>query len=202
LAVEGVELSGAKINERGCGSAQYPPGMLLAVLIYSYATGIFSSRLIEKATWRHVSVRYLAGDTHPDHDTICSFRRENKKLIEAAFARVLELAQVMGVGRVGTVCLDGTKILANAAKRANASGQQLEAQERYLTKEIEALLEKAEEADCAALDDGSSLPEVLARKGELRARVRAAQELLHQQARERAEHREKERAAAIKENFG
>jgi hypothetical protein len=98
--------------------------------------------------------------------------------------------------------LDGTKILANAAKRANVSAEELEARERYLSQEIEGLLQKAEEADGAALDDGSSLPEVLTQKGELRARVRAAREVLEQQVRERAERRAKERAAAIEEDFG
>src|SRR4029077_10892073 len=78
------------VNERGTGYAQYPPSMMLASLIYCYANGIFSSRRIERATYRDLGVRFLSGDTHPDHDTICSFRRQNEKLIAKFFVRVLE----------------------------------------------------------------------------------------------------------------
>ena len=81
------------VNERGTGYAQYPPSMMLALLIYGYANGIFSSRRIERATYRDLGVRFLTGDTHPDHDTICSFRRQNEKLIAKFFVRVLELAR-------------------------------------------------------------------------------------------------------------
>ncbi len=69
-----------KINHRGTGSAQYPPAMMLGLLIYSYATGTFSSRKIEKLTYENLAVRFLTGDTHPDHDSICNFRRKNKEL--------------------------------------------------------------------------------------------------------------------------
>jgi transposase len=73
------------INERGTGYAQYPPSMMLALLIYCYASGIFSSRRIERASYRDLGVRFLTGDTHPDHDTICSFRRQNGELIAKFF---------------------------------------------------------------------------------------------------------------------
>src|SRR5437868_5093311 len=69
-----VDVSGAAVNHRGTGSEQYPPAMMLGVLIYCYANGIFSSRQIERATYQHLSVRYLAANTHPDHDTIAAFR--------------------------------------------------------------------------------------------------------------------------------
>ena len=78
------------VNERGTGYAQYPPSMMLALLIYCYANGIFSSRRIERATYRDLGVRFLSGDTHPGHDTICSFRRQNGELIAKFFVRVLE----------------------------------------------------------------------------------------------------------------
>lgn len=100
-SVDGMTLSALKVNRRGTGSEQYPPKMMLALLIYCYANGIFSSRRIERATRRDVSVRYLTANTHPDHDTICKFRRENFETISQAFLEVLKLAKVMGVLKVG-----------------------------------------------------------------------------------------------------
>jgi transposase len=131
-AMEGVQSDLAAINQRGSGSEQYPPGMMMALLLYCYASGIFSSRRIEMATHRHVSVRYITGNTHPDHDTIAAFRRVNKELVRGSFVRVLELARELGLLRVGTVAVDGTKVWANAAKRATLSATQVEEQLGFL----------------------------------------------------------------------
>jgi len=122
-AVEELDLSRARVNPRGSGDAQVPPGMLLGLLLYSYATGTFSSRAIERASHDHVATRYLCGDTHPDHDTICAFRRRNGELLAHSFAQVIEMAARSGVLKVGgiTVAIDGTKILANASKHAAVS---------------------------------------------------------------------------------
>jgi hypothetical protein len=73
-AVAALDLSLAQTNERGTGKAQYPPSMMLGLLIYCYATGTFSSRRIESRTCENVAVRFLTADTHPDHDSICKFR--------------------------------------------------------------------------------------------------------------------------------
>ena len=86
-AVKLLKLDTAKVNIRGTGSAQYPPSMMLGLLIYCYANGAFSSRKIEKLTYDSVAVRYLCADTHPDHDSICTFRRENKALLESTRCR-------------------------------------------------------------------------------------------------------------------
>jgi transposase len=118
-AVNRVDLSAFTSNVRGTGEAQYPPGMMLAVLIYCYSHGIFGSRRIERATYEHLSVRYLAGDTHPDHDTICKFRRENFQAVGACFLQVLVLARELKLLRVGTVAIDGTRLRANASKHKN-----------------------------------------------------------------------------------
>jgi transposase len=200
--IKGVDTSSAKVNVRGSGDEQYPPEMLLGVMIYCYASGIFGSRKIEQATFNHVAVRYLAANTHPDHDTLCRFRRENGALLKAALHEVLEVGATLGLGRVGTVCLDGTKILANAAKRKTSSAARLEAREGYLSQEIEQLMKKAERADTSPMDDGSKLPRELARCRQLQARVRAARELLAEQCKERAKRRAMERAACIEEGFG
>ena len=92
-AVEGMPLSTLRVNRRGSGSEQYPPKMMLSLLIYCYANGIFSSRSIERATYRDGAVRFLSGDTHPDHDTICTFRRENFEAVSEAFLQVLRLVR-------------------------------------------------------------------------------------------------------------
>ena len=116
-AVEGVCLSAFRVNDRGTGSEQYPPRMMLALLIYCHANGLFGSRRIERATYRDVGVRYLTGDRHPDHDTVCKFRRENSEAFGEAFLEVLKLAREAGLLRVGTVSVDGSKIRANASKQ-------------------------------------------------------------------------------------
>src|ERR1700761_3810843 len=103
-AVQVCDLRRAQVNHRGSGSAQYPPGMMLALLIYCYAHRLFSSRQIEQATYHHLSVRYLCGNLHPDHDTIATFRRQNEKLLADTFTHVLLLArELKAFGRLGTV---------------------------------------------------------------------------------------------------
>ncbi len=84
-AVEQMPAAAFHVNHRGTGLQQYSPRMMLALLIYCYANGVFSNRRIERTTYRDIGVRYLSADTHPDHDTICSFRRRNKKAFCEAF---------------------------------------------------------------------------------------------------------------------
>jgi transposase len=175
-AVEQLDLSRARVNERGSGDAQYPPGLLLALLIYSYATGTFSSRAIERHSYDHVPVRYLCGDTHPDHDTICAFRRHNGELFAHSFAQVIEMAARSGVLKVGaiTVAIDGTKVLANASKHAAVSYGHAGEKMRELDLEIAELMKKAEQADATPLDDGLSIPEELQRRAERKTKLAAA----------------------------
>ena len=134
--------------------------MLLALLLYCYATGVFSSRRIEQATYDSVPVRMICGDTHPDHDTICTFRRENKALLQETFVRVLELAQALKFLQVGqiTVAVDGTKVLANASKHAAVSYEHAGKTIEQLDLEVKELLAKAEQADSTPLEDGLSIP--------------------------------------------
>lgn len=186
-SVEGMKLQKFKINERGTGSKQYPPVMMLALLIYCYASGIFSSRRIERATYRDIGVRYLTADKHPDHDTIAKFRRENFDAIAESFVGVLELARKLKLLKVGTVSVDGTKIKANASKHKNLSygragqlGEQLEI-------EVRELLEKAEEADNREQEDGQTLPKEIAYREKLRQKLQGARRELEERARQRAE---------------
>ena len=125
-AVGLLDLSTARINHRGTGSDQYPPGMMLGLLIYCYASGTFSSRRIERLTHENVAVRLLCADRHPDHDSICTFRTANRALLESSFHQVLEVAARVRVRRVGevTLALDGTKILASASKHSGSPARQ------------------------------------------------------------------------------
>src|SRR4030095_6607885 len=132
---------------RGSGSASYPPATLLSVLIYGYATGVFSSRKLERATYDSVAFRFIAANDHPDHDTIATFRRRFLKEIEALFVEVLKLAREMGVLKLGTVALDGTKIHANANRHSALSYEHASKIEAQLKAEVAELLAKAEAAD-------------------------------------------------------
>ena len=119
--VEGFDLRAMSKAYRGSGSASYHPAPLLSMLIYGYATGVFSSRKLERATYDSVAFRFIAANDHPDHDTIATFRRRFLKEIEGQFVEVLKLAREMGVLKMGTVALDGTKIHANASRHSALS---------------------------------------------------------------------------------
>jgi transposase len=190
-AVEELDLRRARVNERGTGDEQYPPRLLLGLLIYSYATGIFSSRQIERTTYDSVPVRLLCADTHPDHDTICTFRREHRELLACSFARVIELSAHCGVLRVGnlTVAIDGTKVLANASKHSAVSYGRAGELLGELDLEIAELLRKAEDADSVPLKDGLSIPEEVRRRQERKAQL----------ARARAEIEARAQASALQE---
>lgn len=186
-AVDALDLSTARINERGTGSAQYPPSMMLGLLIYCYATGTFSSRRIETLTHENVAVRLLCADTHPDHDSICKFRRENKDLLGSCFHQVLELAaraQVLKVGDL-TVSVDGTKILANASKHSAMSHEHVEKQLKLAEDQIQELLAKAEDADSAPLQDGLSVPGEIKRREDRIAKLKEAKKAMEERARQR-----------------
>jgi transposase len=182
-----MDLSLLKVNRRGTGSEQFPPRMMLGLLIYCYALGVFSSRRIERATWRDVGVRFLTGDTHPDHDTICTFRRENLDLIAQTFLEVLKLAREMGLLKVGTISVDGTHIRANASKHKNVGYARAGELEEQLKLDIAQLLEKAKEADAQGAVDPAELPQEIARRDKLREKMAKARAVLQEQARERAQ---------------
>lgn len=186
-AIAALKLDDAKVNTRGTGSAQYPPSLMLGLLIYSYATGTFSSRKIEALTHDSVAVRYLCAQHHPDHDSICKFRRENGRLLESSFHQVLELAartKVLKVGQV-TLAIDGTKILANASKHSAVSHGHATEQMKLLSEEIAQLLAKAEAADSTPLQDGLSIPEEVKRRQERIAKLKEAVTEIERRATER-----------------
>jgi transposase len=175
-AVDALDLRQVKVNTRGTGSEQYPPPMLLGLLIYSYATGTFGSRRIEQSTHDSVPVRLLTGDTHPDHDTLCSFRRENAALLTESFVKVLQLAQQLKVLKFGqlTVAADGTKVLASASKHSAVSYARAGEMIEQLELEVQQLLAKAEQADATPLQDGLTIPEEITRRQERKAALAQA----------------------------
>ena len=116
--IDGLELRALSGSYRGSGSASYHPEMLLGLLVYGYATGVFSSRKLERATYDSVAFRFIAANDHPDHDTIATFRWRFLKEVEGLFVKVLLLAREMGVLNLGTVAVDGTKIHANASRHS------------------------------------------------------------------------------------
>jgi len=119
--IEGLDVSAMSGAYRGSGSASYHPRLLLAILIYGYATGVFSSRKLERATYDSVAFRFVAANEHPDHDTIAAFRKRFLKEIEALFVQVLLLGREMGLLKMGTVALDGTKVHASASRHSALS---------------------------------------------------------------------------------
>jgi transposase len=175
-AIEVMDLRRVKVNTRGTGDEQYPPSMMLALLIYSYATGVFSSRRIERSTYDSVPVRVLTADTHPDHDTLCTFRRENQGLLSESFVKVLQLAQQLKVLRLGqlTVAADGTKVLANASKHNAVSYERAGDLSAQLELEVQQLLAKAEQADATPLQDGLTIPKEITRRQERKAALAQA----------------------------
>ena len=172
--IEGLDLRAMTGSYRGSGSASYPPSLLLGILVYGYATGVFSSRKLERATYDSVAFRFIAANEHPDHDTIATFRRRFLQEIEALFVQVLAVAREMGVLKLGTVALDGTKIHANASRHSALSYEHAGKIEAQLKAEVADLLGKAEAADQADVPDGMSVPEELARREKRLAKIAEA----------------------------
>ena len=195
--VDGLDLSAMSKSYRGSGSASYHPAVLLSLLVYGCATGVFSSRKLERATYDSVAFRFIAANDHPDHDTIATFRRRFLKEIEALFVQVLLLAREIGVLKIGTVALDGTKIHANASRHSSLSYEHAGKIETQLKAEVADLLAKAEAADQADIPDGMSVPEELARRNVRLEKLAAARATIEARAKERFEREQAEYQAKL-----
>jgi transposase len=183
--IEGLDLRSMNGSYRGSGEASYPPQLLLGLIIYGYATGVFSSRKLERATYDSVAFRFVAANQHPDHDTIATFRRRFLPRIETLFVQVLGVAREMGVLQMGTVALDGTKIHANASRHSALSYEHAIKIETQLKAEVADLLGKAEAADQADVPDGMQVPEELARRDKRLAEIARAKAVIEARAKER-----------------
>jgi transposase len=196
--VDGLDLAALEKAYRGSGSASYHPAMLLSLLIYGYATGVFSSRALERATHDSVAVRFIAGNEHPDHDTIANFRKRFLGQIEPLFVEVLKLAGAMGMLKLGTVALDGTKVHANASRHSALSYGHARKLEKQLKREVQQLLKLAEAADGVNTPDGMSIPEELERREQRLAAIAEAKARIEARVEER-EHAEYQAKLAARE---
>ena len=191
-------------SKDGRGQAAYAPEMMVRLLLYGYATGVYSSRKIQARTYEDVGFRFLSGDQHPDQATIAEFRKRHLEALASLFMQALLLCEKAGLVKLGHVAIDGTKIKANASKqspRRPMSYKHMNETEARLKNEIEALLQRAEETDSAEDaqygkdKQGDELPDELSRRESRLQKIREAKQALEEEAREKAE---QERAEAEK----
>src|ERR671916_763938 len=195
--IEGLALRAMFGSYRGGGEAAYHPRLLLGILVYGYATGVFSSRKLERATYGSVAFRFIAANQHPDHDTLAAFRRRFLGEIAELFVQVLELAREMGLLQMGTVALDGTKVHANASRHSALSYEHAGTIEAQLKAEVADLLARAEAADRADLPDGLSIPDELARPEERLKKLAEARAMIEARAKERFDREQADHEARL-----
>ena len=195
--VEGLDLSALERAYAGRGSEAYHPATLLSLLIYGYATGTFSSRKIERATFDSLAFRYIACNRHPDHDTLATFRKRFGQEFQSAFVQVLQVARENQLSRFGTVSLDGTKIHANASRHSALSYGHAEKIEAHLKAEVQELLALAEAADQSSVPDGVSLPDEIKRREDRLAAIATAKAKIEARAKDRYEQEQAEYAAKM-----
>jgi transposase len=171
------------------GQPPFHPRMMIALLLYCYATGTRSSRKIMRRCQIDVACRVIVGEDVPDFRTISDFRKIHLARLEALFVEVLRLCALAGLARVGTIALDGTKVKANASRHKAMSYDRMKAEEERLKQEIATLLADAEAADKAEDIEhgpdrrGDELPDELARRQSRLAKIQQARELLEERAR-------------------
>jgi transposase len=195
--VEGLDLKLIQTSYAGRGKEAYHPAMMLSLLIYGYATGIFSSRKIERATYDSVAFRFITAGNHPDHDTIATFRRRFLNELSALFIQVLEVAQEMKLLKLGTISLDGTKIKANASHHSALSYGHIETLQIQLKQEVQELLKLAEQADQSNLPDGMNLPEEIQRREDRLKAMEQAKAKITQRAQARYEREQAQHQARL-----
>lgn len=183
--VDQLNLSELERAYAGRGIAAFAPSMLVALLFYGYATGVFSSRKLERATYDSVAFRFVAANLHPDHDTIATFRKRFLPQLRGLFVQILMLARTLKLLKVGNVSLDGSKVKANASKHKALSYGHAKRIEAQLQVEVEQLLKLAQKADQADLPDGMDIPAELLRRETRLAAIRAAKVQIEAQAQER-----------------
>src|SRR6266849_2765196 len=182
--VSKLDLHELKMPYTGVGSEAFNPEMLLALLFYGYATGVMSSRKLEHATYDSLAFRYIAANTHPDHDTIANFRKQFLKQLEPLFVQILLVARMMGLFKLGKISLDGSKVQANASKHSAMSWGHAVELEQQLKQEVARLMAMAEAAD-AAVPEGMDIPEELKLREVRLAAIAEAKAKLEQRAAER-----------------
>ncbi len=204
--VDQLDLNHLSAVYTGRGSKPFHPAMLVSLLFYGYATGVFSSRKLEKASYDSIAFRYICANTNPDHDTINSFRQRFLQELAALFVEILVVAEAMGLVKLGTVSLDGTKIKANASKHKALSWDYANRLEAQLQQEVEELMRLAEEADQSARPEEMDIPEELQRReqrllaiAEAKAEIQARSQARFEEEQEEYEDKLAKREARAKE---
>jgi transposase len=182
-----LDLSRVYTSYAPVGGIAFAPEILLGLLFYGYATGVFSSRKIERHTYESIPFRYVASGLHPDHDTIAHFRKTFLAEIQELFVQILLLAQEAQVFKLGNISLDGSKIHADASKHRAVSYKRLVELDTQLRQEVQALLRLSEQADQAerSLPDGLVIEDELALRQERLANLAKAKTVLQARAQER-----------------
>ncbi len=207
-AIDALDLSAfeARYGEEGPGNQAFDPRMMLKVLVYAYATGTFSSRKIAAKLHEDVAYRVLGADNFPAHRTISDFRQRHLPEFRDLFVQVVQTAQEVGLVKLGTVAVDGSKLKANASKHKAMSYRRMKEEETRLRKEIRALLAQAKKTD--GREDkrygkdrrGDELPAELVRREDRLRTIRAARQRLA--ARQREADREKGREPGDQDRTG
>jgi transposase len=168
------------------GGEAVAPEVLLGLLFYGYATGIFSSRKIEKGTYESIPMRYVAGGLHPDHDTIANFRKTFLSEVQALFVQILLLAQAAGILKMGNISLDGSKIHADASKSKAVSYKRLIALEIEIREEVNELFTLGEKVDQGEIElpEGMIIGDELALRQERLINLAKAKAVLEERAKE------------------
>jgi transposase len=181
------------------GSEAYPPHMMVALLFYGYATGVFASRKLERATHDSLAFRYICANTHPDHDTIARFRKNFAEQLKACFTQILLIAGTAGALKLGTISLDGTKVKANASKHRALSWEYANKLEAQVKREVEELMAMAAAADTTPVRDGLDIPAELERREKRLETIARAKQEIERRARERHEREKAEYAKKMAE---
>lgn len=183
------------------GGEAIAPEALMGLLFYGYATGVFSSRKIEKATYENLGFRYVAGGLHPDHDTIANFRKTFLVELQGLFVEILMLAKISGVLKLGNLSLDGSKVHADASKSHAVSYKRLNELEAQLKSEVVELFEVGERADQGEvlLPESLNIQDEIAIRKERLIKLAEAKAVLEKRAKERYDGEKAEYDAKLQE---
>lgn len=184
---------------KGVGSTAYDPRMLLSLLFYGYSTGVFSSRKIENCTYDSVAFRFIAGNHHPDHDTISTFRKRFLPEIKTWFKEILLIGKEMKLVKLGNIYIDGTKVQANASRHKAMSYEYIQKLEKQLEEEIEKLLGLAKAKDESEKDLALDIPEEIGLRKKRLEKIKEAKKVIEQRASKRYEKEKEEYDAKVKQ---
>lgn len=182
--VSKMDLSQVYSSYSGKGSTPYDPKLLLSLIFYGYSTGVFSSRKIETSTYDSVAFRFIAGNHHPDHDTISSFRKKNLAQLKGWFKEILLIGNELGLIKLGNIFIDGSKVQANASKHKAMSYKRMKQLEKRLTCEIEQLMVLGQEQDEKDEQSTIDIPDEIKRRKDRLIKINTAKKVIEQRRKE------------------